>query len=441
MALRTPQAIAISTPSVEEIAARETIRARIAAIESQVQALESSLRSLRDESKALKRRLDSYTYPVLTLPNEIVAHIFMHFLPVYPLCPPITGLFSPTALGHICHKWRETSLSTPVLWRAISLYLDDKAKVQFSLRLLESWLQRSGSCPLSIRLLGFPEHLGEELGDVALAELDPFLEAIVSHCERWEYFKTNIPLRYLGTGRTPLLRSLNIEGRLVEGSGWIAPSIEGPQLQKLALEWYREIFAIMVPWGQLTTLYLTFVTPLQFMDILHHAVNLVHCKLNIVSPEPQDVGPTKPVKLLHLQTLVLVDWSSEPPTGWIDALTLPALRRLQIAEKFLDPDHPVDTLLALISRSECSLQELYVHGSDLHNDMYRTALPSIPSVIFDRYYNIGNGLFVPESSEDRYDTDSNDPDTEDGLPGSDEASQSSHSGSSGSWSDEDEEDD
>ncbi|KAJ7641164.1 hypothetical protein FB45DRAFT_712335, partial [Roridomyces roridus] len=57
--------------------------------------------------------------PVLTLPNEITSEIFVHFLPPYPVCPPMTGLDSPTSLTHICRQWREIALATPKLWRAI----------------------------------------------------------------------------------------------------------------------------------------------------------------------------------------------------------------------------------------------------------------------------------------------------------------------------------
>jgi hypothetical protein len=54
-------------PAVEE--------ARLAATEAEILKLHNSILELRQP-------LDSYTYPVLTLPNEIVSEIFMHFLPV-----------------------------------------------------------------------------------------------------------------------------------------------------------------------------------------------------------------------------------------------------------------------------------------------------------------------------------------------------------------------
>jgi hypothetical protein len=155
MASRRRQVSAIRIPTAEEIAQREADRTQFADIDSRILALENSLRLLWEERSLLKKRLDDYTYPVLTLPNEIVADIFVHFLPVYPLCPPPCGILAPTKLGQICHNWREIALTTPVLWRAISLHLPVNTEGLWeNLYLLKSWLELSRSCPLSIRLQG-----------------------------------------------------------------------------------------------------------------------------------------------------------------------------------------------------------------------------------------------------------------------------------------------
>jgi hypothetical protein len=82
--------------------------------------LERSLSVFRTEKTLVQERLHSYRYPVLELPNEIIFEIFIHFLPIYPAWP-FTGLLSPTTLTHICRQWREITLTTPLLWRAIGL--------------------------------------------------------------------------------------------------------------------------------------------------------------------------------------------------------------------------------------------------------------------------------------------------------------------------------
>jgi hypothetical protein len=70
----------------------------------QILDLERSLSALRIKKALAQERLNSYKYPVLIFPKEIISEIFIHFLPPYPLCPPITGIFSPAHLTHICRR-------------------------------------------------------------------------------------------------------------------------------------------------------------------------------------------------------------------------------------------------------------------------------------------------------------------------------------------------
>ncbi|KAJ7899254.1 hypothetical protein B0H14DRAFT_2556821 [Mycena olivaceomarginata] len=148
-------------------------RVRIADLGSQILGLERSLATLRKERDLAQKRLDSYTYPVSNVSNAIVAEIFIHFLPPYPL-RPFRGPLSPTVLTQICCKWREIALACPTLWRAISLpsHCDSPQVLEMS----EQWLSRSGCGPLSIEIDG-------------LFSPSPELLAI-THRARWEYLRT-----------------------------------------------------------------------------------------------------------------------------------------------------------------------------------------------------------------------------------------------------------
>ncbi|KAJ6474423.1 hypothetical protein C8R47DRAFT_708876 [Mycena vitilis] len=99
----------------------EADRVRVAELEAHIVELQRSLAVLQSEKVSAQERLASYKYPVLTVPNELISEIFIHFLPAYPVCPPLTGPRSPAVLTQICHRWREVALSTPSLWRALSL--------------------------------------------------------------------------------------------------------------------------------------------------------------------------------------------------------------------------------------------------------------------------------------------------------------------------------
>jgi hypothetical protein len=144
------------------------------------------------------------------------------------------------------------------------------------------------------------------------------------------------------------------------------------------------------------------------MPVLHNAVSLIHCKVTILPRAGFETNAARtPLVLLHLQTLVLLvkggadvfpnAGSADAPTGWFSLATFPVLRRLQVPRRLLEPD-PVATLLALVSRSGCSLQQLYIPGWGVNlRNACRAALPGVPSVVGCRRVNIGNRLFALES--------------------------------------------
>ncbi|KAJ7280975.1 hypothetical protein C8J57DRAFT_1220249 [Mycena rebaudengoi] len=109
----------------DAVLTRSDIRGSISDLDTRILELEQALATARLERQDLQTRLDSYKYPILTLPIEITSEIFVHFLPPYPERPPAIGLSSPHILGHIFRSWRELALSTSRLWQAIELHQGD----------------------------------------------------------------------------------------------------------------------------------------------------------------------------------------------------------------------------------------------------------------------------------------------------------------------------
>ncbi|KAJ6456458.1 hypothetical protein C8R45DRAFT_1186671 [Mycena sanguinolenta] len=77
---------------------------------------------LRAEQAHVRERLDNYKYPVLTLPNVITSEIFIHFLPVYPEAPPLTGLASTTTLTHVANGERTMAMAAK-RWEHLRLWI------------------------------------------------------------------------------------------------------------------------------------------------------------------------------------------------------------------------------------------------------------------------------------------------------------------------------
>ncbi|KAF7334451.1 F-box domain-containing protein [Mycena venus] len=349
--------------------ARAADRIRIAEIEAETQKLESAIHALRSERDVLQTRLNSYKYPVSTsLPNEIISEIFVHFLPVYPLCPPSSGILSPTVLTHICRKWREIALASPLLWRALRFESMDDNAGEEQIRVLASWITRSGSCPLSIQM---DDHI--HMSNTSAAKI---LEVILPHRARWEHINLVLAPSHLLNieGPIPQLRELGI--RIPHQVAPLPFTLQiAPRLRVVTL-WDFPCPSQFLPWSQLTSLTLVAKEPHECTSILAQTVNLVHCKL-VISGSGHGLPD---IRLAFLESLTLIHFLVEelPSTRYLTTFIVPALRRLQIPQKFLEHE-PVQTFSSFISKSGCQLGEVRFKGPTSRRDkeMWRAEFPSI----------------------------------------------------------------
>ncbi|KAF7335991.1 F-box domain-containing protein [Mycena sanguinolenta] len=351
---------------------RAADRARIAEIEAQILSLKQSILHLEAEKLRTQERLDSYAYPILTLPGEITAEIFMKVVPVYPSPSPLTGLLSPTTLTHVCHEWREIDLSMPALWRAILCPDDSLDTDAATLCILESWLNRSGCLPLSISM----EYIWNFLPD-------EFVVALVLHRARWEYVTLAVfSERTVHTlqGAMPLLRQFEIR---IDGEERPLSPVrfsQVPRLRSVTL-WEFDGPTDILPWSQLTSLTSIFVIEC-LGPILKRAVNLVHCHLVLCGR--QDLVPD--IRLPALESLVLTPFveSDIPAPHFLTTLITLSLRSREVSDRFLQSD-PIVLLNSFISKSGCRLQRLCITGDtpSISEEAYRFSI-SIPEVSFDR---------------------------------------------------------
>jgi hypothetical protein len=265
---------AYAQPTASERAALAADRARIADLNAQILELESSLQSLKENRELVQSRLNAYTYPVLTLPNEVVSEIFVHVLPVYPKCPPPIGHLSPNLLCQICQKWRSIALTTPAIWRAISLSLRKIRRLEQKHQLLDDSLGRSGSCLLSIKL---HSNIADD------QKLAQFGQTIADKCAWWEHLQLCIPdpLNVLPNKELslPFLRTLRLgPDRLMSVTRTF---LTAPLLQKVDLASYSDAYGPIFPWSQLTVLSVDSLSWNQYADILNQLVNISYCRFRI----------------------------------------------------------------------------------------------------------------------------------------------------------------
>ncbi|KAJ7629667.1 hypothetical protein DFH06DRAFT_1225076 [Mycena polygramma] len=357
-------------------------RSRIAHLRVDILRLETRLAASRAEMALAQERVDSYRYPVLTLPPELVSEIFIHFLPPYPGIPPLAGNLSPTLLTQICRRWRQIALGTPALWTAMGTINNVVAfPRELHAQLFRTWLKRSRVCPVALSIVDYCNSVEPEL-----------IAAVVPHRARWEYLELGglrsiLPL-YLIQGPMPLLRHLDLA--LLDFPPNFAVLLDAPLLRTLILDDARSVLAIMVQWGQLTSLTLLRAFTDQCVPILQWTPNLVYCELHLDCRENNMEPPPTKITLPYLESLILVDYDGEvngPYTSYFpDNLVARSLRRLEIPENFIWP-RPVRVLTAFISRSGCDLQEVHITFRTLVSvNSYRKAFPSIGQLSFSSRY-------------------------------------------------------
>ncbi|KAF8215595.1 hypothetical protein K438DRAFT_1954312 [Mycena galopus ATCC 62051] len=349
-------------------------RALVVNLDTKILDLERSLFALRAEKQPIQERLNSFKYPVLTLPNEITAEIFTHFLPPYPDCPPFADTDSPTLLTQICHEWREIALGTPTLWRAmapsdLSISSDRRA------HLCETWLSRSGCCPLSVC---FGDSNNKDRGVLKI------LSVLVRRRAHWEYLQLRLSSSHVRAieGPTPLLRRLELT--VLEDLGAIVTFSPAPLLCSLILCALTPL-NVALPLGQMTSLSLDPVYCSVYVVILQQTRNLVHCELGIwdanlgAASGASDLPPDHEIELPWLESLTLTDGyikDGPNPAGYLADFRAPALRSLQLDQPFLRPD-PIDVLASFISKSGCTLQQVCFLYKDTLLAPFREAFPSI----------------------------------------------------------------
>ncbi|KAJ7320852.1 hypothetical protein DFH08DRAFT_1086132 [Mycena albidolilacea] len=262
-------------------------RARITDLDAQIRDLERSLSVLRSSKVLVQEILDSYKYPLLTLPTEI-----------------------------------EIALASPALWRAI--------KISWNVDLVSTVLSRSGRSPLSI-------HINEWQRPFE-GSTQEFPATVLPHCARWEYLTLRLSA-YLDSPRidaaTPLLQSIDLafdnrpEFPLVL-------LLEAPLLRAATLN-DRAAANVVLPWAQLTSLTLNTMWLPECITILQKTSNLVHCELELCG----FVGVEPKIALPFLESLTLTDslHSKDPMLSpYLRTFITPALCNLQIPEHFLGSD-------------------------------------------------------------------------------------------------------
>ncbi|KAF7352422.1 F-box domain-containing protein [Mycena venus] len=332
------------------------LRKRLTDLDAQITEQRRVLAELEQTRSDVERELHAIAYPVLTLPFEITAEIFLRCRQLWGFAElyhrrTIDQNTTPIKLASVCRAWRDIILATPLLWSEVWVYFDAlPAELVSKPAVVEGdidrWLIRAGGRPLT---LYFECGKGEEAEDEEQDE--PFaLGRLRDIIHRWspqvQYLHLVIdrdigPLG-LESLQFPLLESValdcNYEARVVDPHRRVFTN--APRFHDLRM---GLPLAFTFPWSQLTK----FQGELWDVVLFTLAPNLceVTCSFR---PDDSDHLVVTHRNLRSLTSHV---------TDILEYLTLPALQHLAVL--YLSNHH---SIVDFISRSSPPLISLSVPG-------------------------------------------------------------------------------
>nr|GAT57062.1 predicted protein [Mycena chlorophos] len=354
------------------------LRARIADIDARITLLANQIAGLEAEKTRVKQDLYQVTYPVLSLPDDIIGEIFAHLVDTDAESPfPTPGSRIPRdlrdprspyyalTLAAVCARWRAISLSTSKLWRRIQVECrsSDAMKIRSEepgpirpIALLELWLSRSGIVPVDICIIA-RQGSSEELFHKALLAISPF-------AQRWHRVDLCVEggpfeLPYEFPTNLDELRYLSLQGSIQ----WTqSTTIVSPQVHALSIV-HCPFPSGLFSGFNLTTLKILEIDWLFTSDILRfleRAPALQSLYIEVADPvnEPPEVAPAIPAIFPSLQTLVCkYDFS----LNLMRFATFPGLRSLAIWD--LDLTRPlVDCVRTFMTSSKCRITHLHLRN-------------------------------------------------------------------------------
>jgi hypothetical protein len=336
----------------------------------------------RESKSAIIRRIGDTTDWTQQLPMTVLRRIFVFYIcfqqaslhPVnkpYVVPSPTSG---PLLLSQICEYWRDTALSTPLLWGSLSV-----GNNQPDIALLQSWISRSRHTPLALRL---KLNLNPTNADYVGAVINLFSR----HRERWQILDLRLNdvlanrLRtILAVSSTLPIRSIRLDTKLCSVpviSKMFSVLDRFPSLQEIIYaNFNRNSFLSNTIrgsplWSQLTCIDLG-VTLSQFDCIffLSQCTSATSITFqNIYTFEDEDMPPsTIHIYLYHLQQLDIVASTVDICSTILSHLTCPSLSALSIVTVSNTSESPAH-LGAFLIRSACPLHLLNIFDEtiDIH---------------------------------------------------------------------------
>jgi hypothetical protein len=368
------------------------IESNISKLDDEMSRLQTVMGQLVDERQRLERSLEehrSVVAPIRRIPLELLSEIFI-------FCADSSSSGSnsnfdvtkaPIKLSFVCSKWRSLAISMSQLWSSISLQggredVHSWGRSQiYSIRtdMLSTWLLRSGSSPLTLRINGL------WLKHDALTSC---ISIMIPHSHRWRdvtfsLYEEHWEMLSAVKGHLPQLERFDVDIPGDPSNGLDIPFNifeVAPKLHTITIQVSLNPSNWLVPWGQLRCFHFNLDFGLGLAWVLEACPNLIRCTIDIYTLyEALDHFDHSSLASLHLLPHV-----EEHLDVLFNSLTLRALQDLDIALPLSACPTialPQNAVASMLDRSSCNLQRLRLSCVGFTSDELVAILQAQPSLV------------------------------------------------------------
>ncbi|KAJ7679227.1 hypothetical protein DFH06DRAFT_1166064 [Mycena polygramma] len=313
------------------------------ALDEEMKRLRRSINELNTKRVALAADIDAHLAlltPVRHLPDDILREIFMSSLPTTHNAV-MASREAPFLLCHVASRWRNIALSTPQLWSSLHLVIPDQPRSQNIYALVEQWLARSGTLPLSISV-AISSSMNSEV--VTASPLD----LLVAVSNRWKSVEFAASPDYRGDwlcrslsalhpADVPILTSFKFNS--ADKTMLSSPFLATPTLSSVSLLFIPHDFRrdSAFSWHSITRLQMGSKQQgyvwggCEIPVTLQHCINLEVCTLTIVDTPAHQI-PNEPIELPHLKSLSVICQERRIARAIIRCINAPELVHLECSE-------------------------------------------------------------------------------------------------------------
>ncbi|CAK5284880.1 unnamed protein product [Mycena citricolor] len=329
------------------------LRKRISALDRSISILQDQLHLLEAEKADLATQLCRSTYPVESLPPEIIVHIFVDY---------IAALDKPTlfpAFLGVCRTWRQIALGTAGLWNDIVIpWQHPQPDV-----LLQRWVERAGPrIPLDIYM--------------GLETTEPVLAVLGAHASRWRRLVLRMSMRSTlavapgdGSGSWECLEELDVLADLQHAAvlSPVTGLFSAPRLRRVCVHSFPAT-QFVLPWTQITSLALLNQSLAQCLMIISQTRQLEALHVSLTNRNTSH----HPISLvLPALRRFKIERDAVPPI--LGYMTLPLLTDLDVSGH-------VDGVISLVMRSGCTITHLRLSHMLMDEDPVYACLRALPGV-------------------------------------------------------------